>query len=128
MARYDIEKDFVVLDPDKNATVVRYSPDLYEKLDKDFGDFVGHELISCFEFNADWPSWEIHPHGDEIVVLLAGSAVMLLDKGGAVEEVVLSRAGEYVVVPKGTWHTAHVAKSAKLLFVTPGQDTQNKYL
>lgn len=126
MTCYDIEKDFVVLDPDKNATVVRYSPDLFATLDKDFGDFVGHELVSCFEFSSDWPSWEIHPHGDEIVVLLAGSAVMQLDRGGAVEDVVLSRQGEYVVVPKATWHTAKVAKKAKLLFITPGQDTQNK--
>ena len=61
-------KDFVVLSPDKAATVEHFDPGLYERLDTTYGSFEGHDLICCHEFDADWPSWEMHPHGDEIVV------------------------------------------------------------
>ena len=32
----------------------------------------------------------------------------------------------HVVVPKGTWHTARTSVPTKMLFVTPGQGTENK--
>ncbi|NJL57754.1 hypothetical protein HC928_23450 [bacterium] len=62
-----IEQDFVVLSPDKKASIEHADGTLYERLDKTYPNFIGHELISCYEFEADWTSWEVHPHGDEIV-------------------------------------------------------------
>lgn len=120
-----IQKDFVVLNPDKRAFVEKNDENLYERLDKEYNDFKGHDLISCHEFSSDWPTWEIHPHGDEIVILLEGSTVFWLRLASGTEEVELKEQGEYVIVPKGTWHTAKTAKYSKLLFITPGQDTKN---
>jgi hypothetical protein len=38
----------------------------------------------------------------------------------------LSRPDEYLLVPKGTWHTARTAVPTNMLFVTPGEGTENK--
>ena len=50
----------------------------------------------------------------------------MFDTEGREETVYLQEPGTYVIVPKGTWHTARVAKAAKMLFITPGEGTQNK--
>ena len=99
---------------------------VYEELDRDFQGFRGHVLLSCHTFKEDWSSWERHPAGDEIVCLLSGAATMILEEGGAEEAVRLEKAGEYVVVPKGTWHTARTSVSTTMLFVTPGEGTENR--
>lgn len=121
-----IEKNFVVLSPDKQATAEQVDATLYERLDKNYDGFKKHELISCYEFCSDWPSWEVHPNGDEVVVLLAGQATILLRLDTGKTPVLLAEAGAYVVVPKGVWHTAQVPEKAKLLFITPGEGTQHQ--
>jgi mannose-6-phosphate isomerase-like protein (cupin superfamily) len=67
-----IDTEFVVLSPDKVASIEAKDSTLYQRLVTDYDGFRGHELISCHEFDEDWSSWEIHPHGDEIVILLSG--------------------------------------------------------
>lgn len=121
-----INQDFVVLSPDKKASVESCDDSLYRRLDEDYNGFAGHELISSYEFNADWPTWEMHPHGDEVVILLAGETIFVLQEDGAETFVHLKEPGQYAVVPKGVWHTARTAVHCKMLFVTPGQDTQNR--
>ena len=69
---------------------------------------------------------ERHPAGDEIVCLLSGDVKMVLDRGGAEEVAGLRDPGSYVVVPKGTWHTARTSVPTRMLFVTPGEGTENK--
>ena len=32
----------------------------------------------------------------------------------------------FVIVPKAIWHTAKVHATTTMLFVTPGQDTENR--
>lgn len=121
-----MEETFVVLSPEKLAAVEPADETLYARLDRDYDNFKGHELISCYEFSKDWPSWEVHPNGDEIVVLLAGQATFLLELDSGETSVSLDKTGSYVVVPKGVWHTAKVSETAKLLFITPGEGTQHK--
>jgi mannose-6-phosphate isomerase-like protein (cupin superfamily) len=123
---FNIKEDFVVLDPRQNATVVKNSPEIYANLDRDFNQFKNHQLVAFHEFDSDWSSWEIHPHGDEVVILLSGSVVFLLDKNNAIEKVHLKEAGDYLVVPRNTWHIAQVEKLAKVLFITPGENTQHQ--
>lgn len=126
MKKFNLTKEFVVFTPEKIAAVVPNTPELYGNLDEQFDSFHRHELIACHEFESNWPSWEIHPHGDEIVMLMEGSATFILDVSGQHQEINLSVAGEYVIVPKGVWHTAHIAEWARMLFITPGQGTLNK--
>lgn len=82
-------------------------------------------MISEFTFTQDWPTWEMHPHGDEFVYLLSGAVEMLLERGGAIETIALEGSGA-VVVPRGVWHTARVKMPSRVLHVTRGEGTLNR--
>ena len=82
-------------------------------------------LVTEFAFSSSWSSWEMHPGGDELVYLLAGEAVMLLERPDGVDEVPL-RERAAVVVPRGVWHTAKVTRPSRMLFVTRGRGTQHR--
>ena len=82
-------------------------------------------LVSQFDFDQDWKSWEKHPKGDEIVFCISGSFDFILDLESG-EEVSRVNPGEYVVVPKDTWHRARVLEPAKALFITWGHGTEHK--
>lgn len=121
-----LTKEFIVLSPEQKAITIRNSAEVFQQLDQRFNNFVNHQLISCFEFTSNWPSWEQHPKGDEIVLLMQGQAKLIFDINGQHQETQLTQAGQYIIVPAGTWHTAHIQDYAKMLFITPGEDTQNK--
>ena len=124
--KLDLASTFVVLQPDHSTALIEVTPTLFEELDRRFDGFRGRVLISSFAFDSDWPTWEMHPVGDEVVCLLSGRVTLVLDRGAAPEEVELREPGAYVVVPKGTWNTARTSVPTKMLFVTPGQGTENK--
>ena len=65
---YDIKSTFVVTGADLLATPVTVTDTFWTDLDQQFPDFSGKNLISCFSFDEDWPTWEIHPKGDEFGV------------------------------------------------------------
>ncbi|PKM26759.1 MAG: cupin [Gammaproteobacteria bacterium HGW-Gammaproteobacteria-13] len=83
-------------------------------------------LMSAFSFSADWPSWERHPAGEELVMLLSGSAVLLLEEANGERELLLDMVGNYVLVPQGVWHTARTTQPSTLLFLTPGAGTEHR--
>ncbi len=122
----NISQKFVVLDADKQASSVTFSPTVFDELNKNFNGFKGCELISVFEFDSDWSSWEIHPHGDEVVILLSGEVSFVFDMNGQHTSIQLSDSGDYVIVPKGVCATAPPSTHCKMLFITPGEGTQNK--
>ncbi len=117
----------VVLTPSLQCDeVATDQPDFYGLLDREYGSFAGHVLISMHRFSNNWPTWEIHPNGDEIVCLLSGEAAFLLKESDEVRRVVLNSPGSYVKVPRDTWHTAHIEYEAVCLFITPGEGTENR--
>lgn len=83
-------------------------------------------LMSAFSFSADWPSWERHPAGEELVMLLAGSTVLVLEETIGERELLLNTVGSYVLVPQGVWHTARTTQPTTLLFLTPGAGTEHR--
>lgn len=119
----NLASTFAVLAPNLAATPVEKTPTVFEELDRRFNDFKGHVLIAIFDFDEDWPTWERHPAGDEIVCLLSGRATLVLENGKRIE---LSEPGGFVIVPKGLWHTAKTTVPTKMVFVTPGEGTENK--
>lgn len=62
--------------------------------------------------------WERHPNGDEVVLVLAGTTtvILLMD---AVEERILLKQGELVVVPAGVWHRFEGSEQLKVMTITP---------
>lgn len=122
----NISSTFVIVGPEFDADLVDVSDDLWSEIDERFGDFSGSSLISSFSFDSDWPTWEMHPKGDEFVMLVAGEAEMILALPEGDTSVRLIEPGSFVIVPKGTWHTAKIRTSTQMLFVTPGQGTENR--
>lgn len=122
---YDGGTNAVIFAPSGAATVKPFSPGFYEELDREFPDFAGHVLIQRFAFDTPWSSWERHPKGDEYVYLLSGDVDFVLWQDGKEAVLRVSEPGTYVVVPRNTWHTARPHKPTVMLFVTPGQDTEN---
>lgn len=114
-----------ILGPDGQGTNKAVSNTFYQELDEDFGGFAGHVLIQRFSFADPWPTWEMHPEGDEFIYLLEGDTDFVLSEGGTERTVRINEPGSYVVVPKGAWHTARPHAPTTLLFVTPGEGTLN---
>jgi mannose-6-phosphate isomerase-like protein (cupin superfamily) len=83
-------------------------------------------LVSLFHFTESWKSWEMHPHGAEVVVCTAGRMVLLQELADGRHERVVLEPGQYAINPPGVWHTADVDGAATGLFITPGIGTQNR--
>jgi quercetin dioxygenase-like cupin family protein len=65
----------------------------------------------------------MHPHGDEIIVLLSGVTTLNFKFPHGEKSVTLSDEGAYIIVPRGIWHTVKAKGSCKLLFITPREGT-----
>nr|WP_136249458.1 cupin domain-containing protein [Ningiella ruwaisensis] len=118
--------DFVVVKPDQTSKIESADPMLYERLETDYKGFKGCQLVSCYEFEKDWDIWEMHPKGDEIVVLMSGKASLFFETDTDTSEMLLSKPGDFSIVPKNTWHTAKIFTPSRLMFITPGEGTQTK--
>ncbi|MEO0539577.1 MAG: cupin [Cyanobacteria bacterium P01_A01_bin.105] len=116
---------FAVLRPDQSVQPVEVTPTLYPDLLSNFDQFKGHTLVSVHSFSKDWATWERHPAGDEIVMLLAGPVTLHLQTDDGETAVTLTTMGQYIVIPQGLWHTAKVSEPTTLLFITPGEGTEN---
>ncbi len=90
------------------------------------GTFHNEYLVTTFGYDRDWPNWEMHPNGDEIVLLLEGRTTMVLEIDGRERLVELGESGSYVLVPRGTWHTARTGSACRMLFITAGEGTQHR--
>ena len=82
-------------------------------------------LVSMFRFSENWPSWEMHPTGEEVVVCVAGSMTLIQEIDGEEVRTAL-RPGEYAINPRGVWHTADIDGDATGFFVTAGAGTQGR--
>jgi len=104
---------------------VAVTPDPYERLERDYENFAGHLLVASHSFKEDWPTWEVHPAGDEFVILVSGDVDLVLAKKEGDEIVRMNKPGTFVIVPRNTWHTARVRRPSIMMFITPGEGTIN---
>jgi len=122
---FDLSETRLILGPAGTATPKDVTPAFYEELDRDYDGLAGHSLVSRHAFEDPWPGWEMHPKGDEVVYLLSGDVDFVLWTPDGETVVRVNRPGSYVIVPKGTWHTARPRTRTEMLFVTPGEGTMN---
>jgi hypothetical protein len=83
-------------------------------------------LMSALTFSQPWPTWERHPAGEELVLLLAGVVTIVLEESSGERSILLDQVGAYVLVPTGVWHTAQTTVTTTLLFLTPGAGTEHR--
>ena len=83
-------------------------------------------LVSVYTFNASWDMWEMHPHGSEVVLCIAGDMTLHQECADGSRHTVNLAPGEYAINEPGTWHTADVEGTATALFITAGMGTEHR--
>ncbi|WP_374407696.1 cupin domain-containing protein [Pelagerythrobacter sp.] len=83
-------------------------------------------LVAEHSFTEGWPSWEMHPHGAEVVICTAGEMVLTQEfPDGRIDRTTLG-AGDYAINPPGVWHVADVKDHATAIFITAGEGTEHR--
>jgi quercetin dioxygenase-like cupin family protein len=82
-------------------------------------------LVMMGSSDASWTSWERHPAGEELVVVVSGRLTLIQEIDG-VERHIELRDGEAIVNPRNVWHTADINEPCRTLFVTPGLGTEHR--
>ncbi|HEY7105659.1 MAG TPA: cupin domain-containing protein [Acidimicrobiia bacterium] len=82
-------------------------------------------LVCLIRQDASWDSWERHPAGEELVVLLSGRVDLIQDLDGD-HQVTELQPGLAVVNPPNVWHTADVHEPGDALFITAGRGTETR--
>ena len=83
-------------------------------------------LVSQHSFTESWDSWEMHPYGDEVVIVTAGSMVLTQEWPGGRRGTTALAAGDYAINPPGVWHIADVDAACTAIFITAGEGTQHR--
>jgi mannose-6-phosphate isomerase-like protein (cupin superfamily) len=120
---FDLATNYLVLADGPEAQRIEVGPDFWEKI-AERTDLSGR-LVGIFAYGADWTTWEVHPDGDEIVVLLSGAVDLVLDLPGGHRTVELRDRGA-AIVPGGVWHTANVFGPSEALHITRGVGTDHR--
>src|SRR5689334_18787813 len=89
-----------------------------------FGDVT--RLISQSKLSADWASWEMHPRGDTVILLLDGAIDLHLEIDDMPASFILDQQGSFVRVPRGAWHTVTIRRPSMLLTLTPCGATRQR--
>jgi mannose-6-phosphate isomerase-like protein (cupin superfamily) len=120
---FDLATTYLSLADGPDAKRIEVGPDFWQTIDQ--RDDLAERLVAMFAYDADWTSWEVHPDGDEIVVLLSGAVDLVLDLPGGHRTVEL-RDCSAAVVPRGVWHTANVLGPSEALHITRGAGTAHR--
>jgi mannose-6-phosphate isomerase-like protein (cupin superfamily) len=120
---FDLETTYLVLADGPDAKRIEVGPDFWQTIDQ--RDDLAGRMVGVFRYDADWNSWEVHPDGDEIVMLLSGAVDLVLEEPGG-ERVVALRDRAACVVPRGVWHTANAHGPSEALHITRGAGTRHR--
>ena len=88
-------------------------------------DGADGRLVCITSETESWTSWERHPAGDEVVVLLSGRVDVVQDLPDG-RRVVELMPGQAIINPRDVWHTSDVHEPGEALFITPGAGTEHK--
>ena len=126
---FNLSTTLVHLSPDGSATLLpdfSWEPAAMAEYARRFAaDGDGGRLVMTFAQPETWTSWERHPAGEEVVVLLSGRIDLIQEIDGEIRRVPMT-AGQAAVNPAGVWHTADVHEPGVGLFITPGAGTEHK--
>jgi mannose-6-phosphate isomerase-like protein (cupin superfamily) len=122
LAAFDPRKTYLHLLGDGTGTPIEVGPDFWRTT---IQTIKGGWLVTLGHAEKDWPHWEMHPRGEELIFLLSG-AIELVVQDDDGEHVVPLAAGQLYLMRRGVWHRARVKEPASTLFVTAGDGTQHR--
>lgn len=110
------------------SRLIPYGADFWNQLSSG-GISLSGRLTLVLEMTTDAGHWEMHPNGDELVVLITGSVDFVYeDSAGALVRVELREGHRAFLVPQGLWHRFEVKAPGLCLFATAGEGTQHRPL
>ena len=127
VAPFDLTSTCLRLRPDASVESLALGGSFWQRMSAgELGNFHNEYLVTLHTYSDNWPQWEMHPNGDEVVCLISGAVDFVLGDDARSRTVQLRGAGEYVVVTRGTWHTARPLVASTLLFITAGEGTLHR--
>lgn len=122
--QFDLKTTYIHLTDGPAAHLIKidetFWPTIHERTELGDG-----RLVTKFSQSADWPHWEMHPDGDEVLYLISGKMELILDENGEERRIPFD-AGSAFVVPQGVWHRALVHEPGDLIGITRGRGTQTR--
>jgi mannose-6-phosphate isomerase-like protein (cupin superfamily) len=122
--RFDLETTYLGLDGQGGVAVLPVGPDFWAAIGEN-PDASG-TLVTVSTGDGDWPHWEMHPNGDEVLVLLEGVVRMIFAHPDGRTESHDLAPGATLVVPRGVSHRAVRQTGLRMLFITYGAGTTHK--
>ena len=99
----------------------------YDGYEQRHGDDLDEgRIVAMYRFEESWPSWEVHPAGEEVVCCVQGHMTLHQELPDGTKQSHELGPGEYAINPRGTWHTADCDGPVVALFVTAGKGTENR--
>jgi mannose-6-phosphate isomerase-like protein (cupin superfamily) len=127
--QFDLHSTFVHLGSEPTVSPLpdfAWTAEYLDSYEKRFAaDGPRGRLVTLSPQNETWPSWERHPAGDELVLLISGRIDVIQDLDDGERRVEL-RPGEALINPAGVWHTSDVHEPGEALFITPGLGTEHR--
>lgn len=121
---WDLENIYLALDGAGGVKTLPVGPDFWATVDSN--PDVDRILVAAFGGEGDWPHWEMHPEGEEVLILLEGEMGMIFEGADGAETLHPMRAGSTLVVPRGVWHRGVDQQGVKLMAMTWGAGTTHK--
>ena len=120
---FDLETTYLALDGKGGVIPMPVTEDFWVRIDG--SPAATRSMMGVYPVLGDWAAWEMHPQGDEVLVLIDGHIDMLLDDGESYS-VAEMRAGSTLIVPAGIWHRAIMRAPGRLLAFTYGPGTEHR--
>lgn len=83
-------------------------------------------LVSQHTFTENWPTWEMHPLGAEVVICISGAMRLTQEFPDGSRQTVSLKSGDYAINPPSVWHIADVEEEATAIFITAGEGTEHR--
>lgn len=82
-------------------------------------------IVMIEESPESWGSWECHPKGDELVIVLEGKGTFFQEVDGA-PVAIRFQPGATIHNKQGVWHTADVEQPMRAIYITTCPETDHK--
>lgn len=121
---HDPSEVYVHLHTDSDIHLEPLTPEFWPQI-AERTDLHTGRLITAMATDGDWAVWEMHPQGDEVILVTQGVSRFHLDDGRETTEHTVT-APEYIVVPTGVWHTMDVVEPGRAVVITWGEGTEHR--
>ncbi len=120
---FSLDTSHVWLDGTGTAATQEVTPDFWRNLVAGAGP-RGTWLLGGGLRTEDTSSWDLHPEGECVFLLVTGAMAIVVDEGVAGERTIELSPGQACLVPRGVWHRQIVHEPSERVFLTAGAGTR----